>query len=94
MLFFRQRRDQLAPPIVRGARGVRTPDERPLLYRPVGDGSKAGGSAASRQQVRPSSGTVPLTSGLIAHVFDVRYLSTLSGIAFLVHQIGSSTGVW
>ncbi|HET6493311.1 MAG TPA: MFS transporter [Burkholderiales bacterium] len=39
-------------------------------------------------------GTVPLTSGLIAHVFGVRYLSTLSGIAFLFHQIGSSTGVW
>ena len=39
-------------------------------------------------------GTVPLTSGLIAHVFGVKYLSTLSGIAFLFHQIGSSIGVW
>ena len=39
-------------------------------------------------------GTVPLTSGLIAHVFGVRYLATLSGIAFLFHQIGSSVGIW
>jgi MFS family permease len=39
-------------------------------------------------------GTVPLTSGLIAHVFGVKYLATLSGIAFLFHQIGSSIGVW
>ena len=39
-------------------------------------------------------GTVPLTSGLIAHVFGVRYLSTLSGIAFLFHQVGSFVGIW
>lgn len=39
-------------------------------------------------------GTVPLTSGLIAHVFGVKYLSTLTGIAFLFHQIGSFAGVW
>ena len=37
-------------------------------------------------------GTVPLTSGVIAQVFGVRYLSTLSGIAFLFHQIGSFFG--
>jgi MFS family permease len=39
-------------------------------------------------------GTVPLTSGVIAQIFGVRYLSTLSGIAFLFHQIGSSIGVY
>lgn len=39
-------------------------------------------------------GTVPLTSGLIAHVFGVKYLATLSGIAFLFHQVGSFIGVW
>ncbi|MCE2999151.1 MAG: MFS transporter, partial [Betaproteobacteria bacterium] len=39
-------------------------------------------------------GTVPLTSGLIAQVFGVKYLSTLTGIAFLFHQIGSFAGVW
>jgi MFS family permease len=38
-------------------------------------------------------GTVPLTSGLIAQIFGVRYLSTLSGIAFLFHQVGSFLGV-
>jgi len=38
-------------------------------------------------------GTVPLTSGLIAQVFGVRYLSTLGGFSFLSHQIGSSVGV-
>ena len=39
-------------------------------------------------------GTVPLTSGLIAHVFGVKYLATLGGIAFLFHQVGSFVGVW
>ncbi len=39
-------------------------------------------------------GTVPLTNGLIAQVFGVKYLSTLGGSAFLFHQIGSFLGVW
>jgi MFS family permease len=39
-------------------------------------------------------GTVPLTGGLIAHVFGVKYFATLTGIAFLFHQIGSSAGIW
>jgi MFS family permease len=39
-------------------------------------------------------GTVPVTSGLIADVFGVKYLSTLTGIAFLFHQVGSFLGVW
>jgi predicted MFS family arabinose efflux permease len=39
-------------------------------------------------------GTVPLTSGVIAHVFGVQYLSTLTGVAFLFHQVGSFLGVW
>ena len=39
-------------------------------------------------------GTVPVTSGLIAQVFGVKYLSTLTGIAFLFHQVGSFLGVW
>ena len=39
-------------------------------------------------------GTVPVTSGLIAHIFGVKYLSTLTGIAFLFHQVGSFLGVW
>lgn len=39
-------------------------------------------------------GTVPVTSGLIAHIFGVKYLATLTGIAFLYHQVGSFVGVW
>lgn len=39
-------------------------------------------------------GTVPVTSGLIAQVFGVRYLATLTEIAFLYHQLGSFIGVW
>ena len=38
--------------------------------------------------------TVPLTTGLIADVFGVRYMATLFGIVFLSHQIGSFIGVW
>jgi predicted MFS family arabinose efflux permease len=38
-------------------------------------------------------GTVPLTSGLIAQIFGVRYLATLGGISFLSHQVGSFVGV-
>lgn len=38
--------------------------------------------------------TVPLTTGLIAQVFGVRYMATLFGIVFLSHQIGSFLGVW
>lgn len=39
-------------------------------------------------------GTVPLTSGLVGHIFGVRYFSTLFGIVFLGHQLGSFLGVW
>ena len=39
-------------------------------------------------------GTVPLTSGLIGQIFGMRYLSTLYGIVFLSHQIGSFFGAW
>ena len=38
--------------------------------------------------------TVPLTSGLVAQIFGPRYLSTLFGIVFFSHQIGSFLGVW
>ena len=38
--------------------------------------------------------TVPLTTGLIAQVFGVRYLATLFGLVFLGHQLGSFLGVW
>ena len=38
--------------------------------------------------------TVPLTTGIVAQVFGVRYLATLVGLVFLSHQIGSFLGVW
>lgn len=39
-------------------------------------------------------GTVPLTSGLVGGIFGIRYLSTLYGIVFLSHQVGSFFGAW
>lgn len=39
-------------------------------------------------------GTVPLTSALVGQIFGVRYLSTLFGIVFLSHQVGSFFGAW
>jgi predicted MFS family arabinose efflux permease len=38
--------------------------------------------------------TVPLTNGLVGQMFGVRYLSTLGGVVFFSHQLGSFTGVW
>lgn len=38
--------------------------------------------------------TVPLTTGIVAQVFGLRYLATLFGIVFLSHQLGSFVGVW
>ncbi len=38
--------------------------------------------------------TVPLTNGIIAGIFGVKYLSMLSGFVFFSHQVGSFLGVW
>ncbi|NKB65830.1 MAG: MFS transporter [Candidatus Latescibacteria bacterium] len=38
--------------------------------------------------------TVPLTSGTVAQIFGSRHLSSLYGIVFLSHQVGSFLGVW
>ncbi len=38
--------------------------------------------------------TVPLTSGLVAHLYGLRYMGTLYGFIFLSHQIGGFLGVW
>ncbi len=38
--------------------------------------------------------TVPLTTGIVAQVFGLRYMATLFGIVFFSHQIGSFLGVW
>lgn len=38
--------------------------------------------------------TVPLTSGLVAYLYGLRYMGTLYGFVFLSHQLGSFLGVW
>ena len=38
--------------------------------------------------------TVPLTSGLVAYIYGLRYMGTLYGIIFFSHQLGSFLGVW
>ena len=38
--------------------------------------------------------TVPLTSGTVAQIFGIRYLSTLYGVVFFSHQVGAFLGVW
>ncbi|MBN9581324.1 MAG: MFS transporter [Afipia sp.] len=39
-------------------------------------------------------GVIPLVNGLVAQMFGLRYMATLTGIAFLSHQIGSFVGAW
>lgn len=39
-------------------------------------------------------GVVPLVNGLVVHLFGLRYMATLTGIAFFSHQLGSFIGAW
>ncbi|HRO11175.1 MFS transporter [Amaricoccus sp.] len=38
--------------------------------------------------------TVPLTSGLVAQIWGLRYMGTLYGLVFFSHQLGGFLGVW
>jgi MFS family permease len=38
--------------------------------------------------------TVPLTNGLVAQIFGLRYAAMLASIVFFGHQLGSFLGVW
>jgi MFS family permease len=38
--------------------------------------------------------TVPLTNGLVAQIFGLRYAAMLASIVFFGHQLGSFVGVW
>ncbi|GGK54417.1 MFS transporter [Amphritea balenae] len=38
--------------------------------------------------------TVPLTSGLVAQIYGLRYMGTLYGLVFFSHQLGGFIGVW
>ena len=39
-------------------------------------------------------GTIPLTTGIVARIFGVRYVATLFGVVFVSHQLGSFIGIW
>jgi len=39
-------------------------------------------------------GVAPLVSGLVAYIFGLRYMATLTGLAFFCHQTGSFVGAW
>ena len=39
-------------------------------------------------------GVVPLVNGLVAEIFGLRFMATLTGVAFLSHQVGSFLGAW
>jgi predicted MFS family arabinose efflux permease len=39
-------------------------------------------------------GVIPLVNGLVVEMFGIKFLSTLTGIAFLFHQLGSFLGAW
>ena len=38
--------------------------------------------------------TVPLTSGLVGHIYGMRYMGTLYGLVFFSHQLGGFLGVY
>jgi predicted MFS family arabinose efflux permease len=39
-------------------------------------------------------GVIPLVNGLVAQIFGIRFLGTLTGIAFFSHQVGAFLGAW
>jgi MFS family permease len=39
-------------------------------------------------------GLAPLIGGLVANTFGTRYMATLLGLSFVVHQLGASLGTW
>ena len=39
-------------------------------------------------------GLIPLIGGMVAQLFGIRYMATLLGLSFVVHQVGSSLGTW
>jgi predicted MFS family arabinose efflux permease len=39
-------------------------------------------------------GVVPLVNGLVVHLFGLRWMATLTGVAFFSHQVGSFVGAW
>lgn len=63
----------------------------PLLFLPMSPALALGFGAAMGFLYL---GTVPPTSGIVAQVFGVRYMSMMFGIVFLAHQVGGFFGAW
>ena len=39
-------------------------------------------------------GVIPLVSGYVAELFGTRYMATILGLSFVIHQMGSVLGAW
>jgi predicted MFS family arabinose efflux permease len=39
-------------------------------------------------------GVIPLVSGYVAELFGTRYMATILGLSFVIHQAGSVIGAW
>ncbi|MGD0431542.1 MAG: MFS transporter [Acetobacteraceae bacterium] len=39
-------------------------------------------------------GVIPLVSGFVAELFGTRYMATILGLSFVIHQMGSVMGAW
>ena len=39
-------------------------------------------------------GVIPLVSGYVAELFGTRYMATILGLSFVIHQVGSVVGAW
>ena len=39
-------------------------------------------------------GVVPLVNGLVVQLFGLKFMATLTGVAFFSHQVGSFLGAW
>jgi predicted MFS family arabinose efflux permease len=37
---------------------------------------------------------IPLVSGYVAELFGTRYMATILGVSFVIHQAGSVIGAW
>ena len=71
--------------------GIRSLIFIPLLFLPMTPALALGFGAAMGFLYL---GTVPPTSGIVAQVFGVRYMSMMFGIVFLAHQVGGFFGAW
>ncbi len=77
--------------LLAGIYGLRTVTAAAFILAPITPGSVLVFSAVMGALWLA---TVPLTSGLIAHLYGLRYMGTLYGIVFFSHQLGSFMGVW